>query len=448
MKQKMGAGLFVVAALFLVFGLTAYLPKYAGFIRILFFFLILDAALWYTVRRAISGFSQRTRICIGLIYWSPVMISAVCLATGFVVSFFDWPIPVRTYLVSIVLILFLVKLLPAIAWIFSLMFRYMKILYLNITAGNPVIKVNRIMGPMVVSAWIAGFIIAMIMVGGMIFGQFAFHVARQEISIAELPESFNGFKIVHVSDIHLGSWTCSKKLADAVDSINGLKPDVVFFTGDMFNYNTAEGIDFGNILMKLTPPHGIYAILGNHDYGDYITWSTPEAKHRNMAELKLWFHSLGWKLLMNEHDFIHVGIDSIAVVGVENWGATARFQRVGDIDKARTGIENIPVQLLLSHDPSYWDMVISKKYRDIDITFSGHTHGGQVGISMKTFSWSPSSWVYPQWAGLYRNQESISDQYLYVNPGLGNIGYPGRIGILPEITLITLKSNGLRNPGI
>jgi predicted MPP superfamily phosphohydrolase len=277
------------------------------------------------------------------------------------------------------------------------------------------------------------------MVWGMIYGQFAFKVAKQDIRLPELPESFNGFKIVQVSDIHLGSWTCREKLADAVDSINALKPDVIFVTGDMFNYKTAEGSDFGTILRQLSAQHGIYVILGNHDYGDYITWPTPEDKRRNMDELKLWYRGLGWKLLLNEHAFIHAGSDSIVVIGIENWGATARFQRLGDIDKARTGSEKVPVQLLLSHDPSYWDLVISKKYQDIDITFSGHTHGGQVGISTKYFSWSPSALAYPHWAGLYKNPESRSAQYLYVNPGLGIIGYAGRIGIRPEITLITLK---------
>jgi hypothetical protein len=335
------------------------------------------------------------------------------------------------------------KILPIIAWVFSMIFRYLQFVYLHITAGSPEIKVKRIMGTLVVSAWFAGFGLALIMIGGMVFGQFAFKVVKQEISLAELPESFEGFKIVQVSDIHLGSWTCREKLSEAVDSINGLKPDVIFVTGDMFNYKTAEGNNFGLILKRLYAPHGIYTILGNHDYGDYISWPSLEAKRQNMDELKLWFHLLGWKLLLNEHDFIRLGSDSIAVIGVENWGSTARFQRHGDIDKARLGSEKVPVQLLLSHDPSYWDNVICKKYRDIDITFSGHTHGGQVGVSTKSYSWSPSSWAYPHWAGLYKNPESGSDQYLYVNRGLGNIGYAGRIGILPEITLITLKTGDL-----
>ncbi|MEI6436028.1 MAG: metallophosphoesterase, partial [Bacteroidota bacterium] len=181
------------------------------------------------------------------------------------------------------------------------------------------------------------------------------------------------------------------------------------------------------------------AILGNHDYGDYIKWSSPEAKKMNMDDLKTWYNKLGWKLLLNSHEIIHKENDSIAVIGVENWGATKRFQRLGDVARAWSGTEKMAVQLLLSHDPTYWDRVISKKYQDIDITFSGHTHGGQVGIAAKNFAWSPVAWLYPQWSGIYRNAKSPYPQFLYVNTGLGNIGYAGRIGILPEITLITLK---------
>ncbi|MCX6279188.1 MAG: metallophosphoesterase [Bacteroidetes bacterium] len=441
MKRILGAGLFVVAALLLVMGLAAFLPKYSGFLRLLFFYLLFDAGLWLSVNLTLGKYSKPARILIAVGYWSPMLISAGSALTVMVIPYLYWPIAFRTYLVSAILILFLVKLFPVVLWMLSILFRTIRLLFTGGLFRKDSFNVRTGMDFFVLTGWITGTIVFIVMVGGMIFGQFAFTVSRQEIILNDLPESFNGFRIVHVSDIHLGSWTCSEKLAVAVDSINDLHPDVIFFTGDMFNYSTVDGNDFGEILSQLKAIYGVYAILGNHDYGDYIKWSSTEAKKNNMVDLKSWYKKLGWKLLLNSNEIIHKGNDSIAVIGVENWGATKRFQRLGDVATARTGTEKMAVQLLLSHDPTYWDRVISKKYQDIDITFSGHTHGGQVGIAAKNFAWSPVSWLYPQWSGLYRNAKSQYPQFLYVNTGLGNIGYAGRIGILPEITLITLNKN-------
>ncbi len=274
----------------------------------------------------------------------------------------------------------------------------------------------------------------------MLFWNFDFIVKQETIRLPELPSSFDGLRIIQISDIHLGSWACPEELKKAVRIINSNHPDVVFFTGDLVNYNSYEAYDFANILMEIKAPMGLFAIMGNHDYGNYISWPSREAKMRNLEYLYEIYHYMGWKLLLNEHLFIHRGSDSIAIIGVQNWGGTKRYPRLGDLGKAIKGMGNPEVQLLLSHDPSHWDKIVKQTFRDIDITFSGHTHGFQFGLECCGIRWSPVQYMYKEWAGLYTEPMAGSHpQYLYVNRGLGSIGYPGRIGILPEITLIILK---------
>jgi predicted MPP superfamily phosphohydrolase len=209
----------------------------------------------------------------------------------------------------------------------------------------------------------------------------------------------------------------------------------------MANYTVLDVLPFEEILTHLKAPYGIFAILGNHDYGAYVKWPSEEAKEKDMKDLISFYHRLGWKLLLNEHSILRKGDDSIAILGVQNWGKAYRFQKLGDIPAAQKGVENMSVQLLLSHDPSFWDSIICHKFRNIDITFSGHTHGFQFGIECCGIRWSPAQYLYKQWGGLYEKPVPGSHpQYIYVNRGLGSLGYPGRIGILPEITVFTLRS--------
>jgi predicted MPP superfamily phosphohydrolase len=274
----------------------------------------------------------------------------------------------------------------------------------------------------------------------MIFGIYDFRVKRVELPLADLPASFDGMTIAQLSDIHLGSWPERSKLTEAIAMTNSLHPDIIFFTGDMANFYSGDVLGWEGILKDLKAPGGIFTILGNHDYGDYLRWSDTAAKQEDLKELFDFYDRLGWKLLRNEHVIIRRGNDSIAIIGVENWGSYKRFQRRADLPKAEKGIENVPVQLLLSHDPSYWDRFIYGKHPDIDVTFSGHTHGFQFGIETKNILWSPLERMYNEWAGLYSKPVTgHRTQYIYVNRGLGTIGFPGRVGILPEITLFTLK---------
>lgn len=256
-----------------------------------------------------------------------------------------------------------------------------------------------------------------------------------DVPIAGLPDAFDGFKIVQISDMHSGSWTRSEPLNDAVELINNEDADVVCFTGDLVNNEAKEMLPFVDIFKKVRGKHGVFSILGNHDYGDYRKWDSPEDKEANMQLLYDTHANLGWDLLRDENRIIEVAGHKLALLGVENWGETLRFPRKADLAKAYRGTEKCDCRVLLSHDPTHWDARVRPGYPDIDLTLSGHTHGFQFGVEIPGFKWSPSQYIYKQWAGLYQQGK----QFLYVNRGLGFLGYPGRVGILPEVTVLTLK---------
>jgi predicted MPP superfamily phosphohydrolase len=250
-----------------------------------------------------------------------------------------------------------------------------------------------------------------------------------------LPKGFKGMKILHISDIHSGSFTDKKAVNHGVEKILREKADIILFTGDLVNDKASEMDNYLDVFNQLKAPMGVYSTLGNHDYGDYVQWpSDGISKVQNLENLKKVHASLGWKLLMNEHVVLEKNGDQVALLGIENWSAKANFPKHGRMDLAYPGTEKYPFKILMSHDPSHWDAEVRTKYSDIDLMLSGHTHGMQFGIDLPGFKWSPVQYVYKQWAGLY---EDIK-QKLYVNRGYGFIGYPGRVGILPEITVIEL----------
>ena len=266
-----------------------------------------------------------------------------------------------------------------------------------------------------------------------------FKIWRHALKLDRLPDGLKGLKIVQISDIHLGSWASKDSLEEAVSMINGLDPDLVFFTGDMVNYTSDEAYTYEEILAKVKSRYGTYTVLGNHDYGDYVGWDSEYEKQKNLQELINFYKRINWRLLNNKNDIIEVNGHKIAVIGVENWSSYDRFPSPGNLNKASENTESADLRLLLSHDPTHWEQVVSKEFPEIEITFSGHTHGFQFGIDNNRMKWSPAKYFYKHWAGLYNNQIAAKkNQYLYVNRGLGNIGYPGRIGILPEITFLEL----------
>ncbi|MBL0294621.1 MAG: metallophosphoesterase [Saprospiraceae bacterium] len=271
---------------------------------------------------------------------------------------------------------------------------------------------------------------------GILRNPYRYKLHKVKIPISNLPKGLEGFKIVQVSDIHSGSFTFKEPIQNGIDMINQCQADVICFTGDLVNTVANEIEPYIDMFKSIKAKHGVYSIMGNHDYGDYKRWDTPEEKQAN-AELFIDQHrKLGWKLLLNENRVIEHQGEKLAIIGVENYSASPRFAKYGDLNKAFMGVEeSIPFKLLLSHDPSHWDDQVVKSFKNIDLTLSGHTHGFQFGIEIPGWiKWSPIEYAYKQWAGLYQE----SNQYLYVNRGFGFLGYPGRVGILPEITEITL----------
>ena len=264
--------------------------------------------------------------------------------------------------------------------------------------------------------------------------KYNYKVIKKKIILKGLPNAFKGFKIIHISDIHSGSLKDKAAVLKGIALIEKQNADIVLFTGDLVNDRASEMQDWMDVFGKIKAPHGVFSTLGNHDYGDYVKWDTAEEKKQNLEALKKVHHDLGWRLLMNENTSIEKSGESIKIVGIENWGAKARFPKYGKMDLAMQGISEQEVAILLSHDPSHWEAEVIPKYSSIQLTLSGHTHGMQFGLENPYFKWSPVQWVYKQWAGIYDNK----DQQLYVNRGFGFLGYPGRVGILPEITLIEL----------
>ncbi|MBD3636351.1 MAG: metallophosphoesterase [Crocinitomicaceae bacterium] len=268
---------------------------------------------------------------------------------------------------------------------------------------------------------------------GMIAGPYRYKIFHEKVNLPNLPPAFNGLKVVQISDIHSGSFYNTSAVERGIDMLLALKPDLILFTGDIVNDRAEEMEPYMDIFSKIQAPLGVYSILGNHDYGDYVRWESKEAKEENNRKIRELHQRLGWRLLLNEHVYIEKDGEKICLIGVENWGKG--FHQEGDLHKAYLGCD-APVKMLLSHDPTHFDEVVTKEFKDIDITFSGHTHGAQIGIETGGFKWSPISLRYEKWAGLYNE----NGQYLYVNRGFGFIGYAGRLGIMPEITLMELHS--------
>lgn len=271
------------------------------------------------------------------------------------------------------------------------------------------------------------------MIYGAVKGKYDFTVHKVKLRFRDLPEAFDGFTITQLSDIHSGSFDDPIAVRRGIELANSQESDLLVFTGDLVNNKADEMDDWMDHFSALKAPFGKYSILGNHDYGDYLPWPSEAAKEANLDRLKQIQKELGFRLLLNEHVRIEKDGQSIALVGVENWGKKG-FVKHGDLPKASEGISKGDFTILLSHDPSHWEAVTLQHEHHVHITLSGHTHGMQFGIEIPGFKWSPSKYIYPQWAGLYKKDE----KFLYVNRGFGFLGFPGRVGILPEITVIEL----------
>ena len=277
-------------------------------------------------------------------------------------------------------------------------------------------------------------ILFMLIAYGILIGRQDYKVQKVEIQLDNLPEAFNDYKIVQISDLHIGSFGNQNKFDYAIELINELNPDIVVFTGDMVNLKAEEALTYVTTFNKIQAKDGKYAVLGNHDFGDYNECYGPSHRLENVNLLIEYQREMGFINLQNESICLFRGNDSIALLGVKNWAVTP-YHKYGDIDMALEHCKNVPIKILLSHDPHHWEMEVKDQY-DIALTLSGHTHGAQIGIDLPFYQWCPLDWMYPYWGGLYE----VNQKYLYINHGLGVIGFQGRIGIRPEITLISLIS--------
>lgn len=270
---------------------------------------------------------------------------------------------------------------------------------------------------------------------GMYRGKYNFRVLNYTLHFEDLPEAFDGYRITQLSDIHSGSFDNSKKIKYAIDLVNEQQSDCILFTGDLVNNKADEMLPWKGLFGELKAKDGVYSVLGNHDYGDYIEWKSAEEKSKNLENLKEIQREMGFKLLLNESTYLEKNGQRLALVGVENWGKGG-FKKAGDLKRATQGLDQNDFKILMSHDPSHWEEVVLNDDMHVHLTLSGHTHGMQFGIEIPGWiKWSPVSWRYKYWAGIYKEK----NQYINVNRGFGYLAYPGRVGIWPEITVIELR---------
>ncbi|MEZ5042714.1 MAG: metallophosphoesterase [Saprospiraceae bacterium] len=402
----------------------------------LFILLALDIYAFQAFRFLLQNWSASARNIMYVVYWTiPVLAIGTLIVTNYV-DVSGWNSNFKTYWRTFIFIAYISKLpLVGILLVDDLR-RLVLWISSQFSKGVPVdLSRSKFLTR---AAIVAGALPFTSLLYGMVRNPYRYKLYREKVSLGRLPKALEGLKIIQISDIHSGSFTFKEPIQLAIDLINQEKPDLVFFTGDLVNNVATEMEPYIDLFDKIEAKYGVYSVLGNHDYGDYVRWKDDQAKTENMELLKATHKRLGWDLMLNEHRQVEINGEQVAILGVENYSMHLRFPKYGDLQKACEDCGPAALKLLLSHDPSHWEGQVIKDYQDIDITFSGHTHGMQFGVEIPGwFQWSPIQYVYKQWAGLYQKGE----QYLYVNRGLGFLGYPGRVGILPEIAVIELEKS-------
>lgn len=408
-----------------------------GFVFLILIFAIIEYYAFTAIRFSIRNVKNPYKTSILVAYIAITLLWFVSIAMFPVLRTMDMSKAMRNFLVSFSMGILITKILIAIILLIDDLRRgttHLLSLFYNKETMPLVLEKG-----MSRSEFINKFAL---LFGGTIFGTMLYGMSNRynytikniSLSFANLPKAFKGMKIVQISDIHSGSLSDLTAVEKGIEKINAINADAIFFTGDLVNNKSDEAEDFIPIFSKLKAKHGVFSILGNHDYGDYVEWESKAHKKANLERLKEIHKENGWRLLLDEHIVLEQEGEKIALIGVENTSFKNRFQTYGSLEKAYKGSEMHPFKILLSHDPSHWDGEINSKYKDIDLTLSGHTHGFQFGIDIPWLKWSPVQYVYKQWAGLYQKD----NQHLYVNRGFGFLGYPGRVGIMPEITVIEL----------
>ncbi|MFN8248456.1 MAG: metallophosphoesterase [Ferruginibacter sp.] len=410
-----------------------------GVIVFILFMLLLDSYFFQAIKTAAQSASPKIKLLVYSIYWLLTVFAIV----GFLLFVFTdkdfLGKKARTFVFATIIGLFLAKLSGMIFLLIDDVRRGIQWitgkLFFSNTEGEGMAGEG--ISRSVFLSWL-GIATGTTLFGTLLYGfsnKYKYQVKRVELSFDNLPASFKGMKIVQLSDIHSGSFMDKRAVQHGVDMVMKENADLILFTGDLVNDRATEMKDYMDVFSQLKAPMGVYSTLGNHDYGDYVSWPHDGvSKEQNLEDLKKVHAALGWRLLMNEHVVLEKNNEQIALLGIENWSAKGRFPKYGRMDLAHPGTEKYPFKILMSHDPSHWTGQVKEQYKDIDLMLSGHTHGMQFGVEIPGFKWSPVQYMYKEWAGLYEDGK----QKLYVNRGFGFIGYPGRVGILPEITVIEL----------
>ncbi len=413
-----------------------------GTFFIIVIMILLDIYVFMAIKSVSHSASSRLRTVIFSIYW---LASVVAIGSVLLMIFNDpdfFPKKVRTYLIASILAFVFGQLISSVFFLVDDFRRLIQWLAGKTFFRNTEVSQmnNDGISRSVFLSWI-GLTAGTTLFGSLIYGfsnKYNYQVKHLKLAFDNLPPGFEGLKIVHFSDVHSGSFMNKPSVMRGVEKIIAEHADLVIFSGDLVNDRSTEMKEYMDVFNKIKAPMGVYSTFGNHDYGDYVKWPYKGiTKEQNLINLAKVHEELGWRLMMDEHIELERNGDKIALIGIQNWSAKARFPKYGNLKKAYNGSEKIPFKILISHDPSHWDAQIRPEYADIDLTLSGHTHGMQFGVEIPGFKWSPVQYVYKQWDGLYEEGK----QKLYVNPGFGFIGYPGRVGILAEITVIELVTS-------
>jgi predicted MPP superfamily phosphohydrolase len=401
--------------------------------------ILLDIYVFMAIKSVSHSLSSKVRTVIFSVYW---LVAIVALG-GLLLFIFTGPefLPkrIRTYLFASILAFVFGQLVSSVFFLIDDVRRLIQWLAGKAFFRNTEVSEMNSNGisRSVFLSWL-GLAAGTTLFGSLIYGfsnKYNYKVKRIKLAFDNLPEGFNGLKIVHFSDVHSGSFMNKRAVEHGVEKIIAENGDLVIFSGDLVNDRAPEMKNYMDVFNKVNAPMGVYSTFGNHDYGDYVKWPYEGVtKEQNLINLAKIHEELGWRLMMDEHVELEKNGDKIALIGIQNWSAKAHFPRYGDMKKAYAGTEKYPFKILISHDPSHWDAQVRPEYSDVDLMLSGHTHGMQFGVEIPGFKWSPVQYIYKEWDGLYEEGK----QKLYVNPGFGFIGYPGRVGILAEITVIEL----------
>ncbi len=411
--------------------------------RVVFFLLvllILDLIAFQGISLLTVNYSLSTRVWVNYSFWAVSFFVYILVFLTQSKWWSVWHKHIRSYSISIIFIIIASKLLFNVFVLADDIITFTEWGIFNLIhlfSRSGLGDIQMIHFEFIIKTGLAASLVLFVaMFYGMLFNAYKYKVKKISLVFPHLPHSFDGFRILQISDLHLGSFLNAKPLTRAVDIMNEQKADLVFFTGDLVNNKFEEALPYVEVLGRIEAKYGVFSVFGNHDYGDYTSWQNAEYKQNNVQKLREVQKNMGWDLLWDEHRTIEINGEHISVIGVQNCRSRGS-KSYGSLQKATENINYSQVNLLLSHDPIHWEKEVINDYPNIDLTLSGHTHGMQFGIELAGIKWSPIQYFYKEWAGLYKK----NNQYLHVNTGLGFIGYHGRVGFLPEITLIELKKS-------